>query len=148
MSNVQPRAYRPIPTAFGVLTLLSVGVLLTCDVFPRSFPSRAHDLLAALPLVLIAIAYVVYQAIRRVPPLEWVKAAMLALAFLFWAANQICLDRRWATLFNDSAIAAFVFDVFLVIVGWPRAGAATAARSDLASVREESSASAAPERAW
>ena len=51
--------------------------------------------------------------------MEMVKAVMLALAFLFWAANQLWPDLPQATLFNDIAIALFVLDVFLVIVGWP-----------------------------
>jgi len=37
----------------------------------------------------------------------------------FWAANQLWPDLRQAVLFNDIAIALFVLDVFLVMVGWP-----------------------------
>jgi hypothetical protein len=37
----------------------------------------------------------------------------------FWAANQLLPTLRLATLFNDIAIALFVLDVFLVMVGWP-----------------------------
>jgi hypothetical protein len=44
---------------------------------------------------------------------------LLAIAFLFWAANQLWPGSAYATLFNDVAIALFVLDVFLVIVGWP-----------------------------
>jgi uncharacterized membrane protein len=51
--------------------------------------------------------------------MEVVKAIMLAVAFLFWAANQLWPDLPQATLFNDIAIAFFVLDVFLVMVGWP-----------------------------
>ena len=46
-------------------------------------------------------------------------AIMLAIAFLFWAANQLWPDLPQATLFNDFAIALFVLDVFLVTIGWP-----------------------------
>ena len=68
---------------------------------------------------MIAFAYLVYQAAHRPALLEVVKAVLLAIAFLFWAANQLWPDLRQATLFNDIAIALFVFDVFLVMVGWP-----------------------------
>jgi hypothetical protein len=119
MSIEQGQALRAVPAALGVLTLLSACALLASDAVPHLFPAEAHAFLAALPLVLIAAAYVVYQAIRRAPPLEWAKAAILALAFLSWAANQICANPRLAALFNDLAVAAFVFDVFLVIIGWP-----------------------------
>jgi hypothetical protein len=113
------RAHRAIPAIAGVVTLASVGVLLAWDAFPALFPARAHDVLAAFPLAMIAVAYIVYQTAHRPAPLEFVKAIMLAVAFLFWAANQLWPDLRQATLFNDIAIALFVLDVFLVIIGWP-----------------------------
>jgi hypothetical protein len=104
---------------FGVVSLAGVGVLLVWDAYPRLFPARAHDTLAAFPLAMIAFAYLVYQAAHRPALLEVVKAVLLAIAFLFWAANQLWPDLRQATLFNDIAIALFVFDVFLVMAGWP-----------------------------
>jgi hypothetical protein len=68
---------------------------------------------------LIEVAYVVYQLERRPAASEFFKAIMLAAAFLFWAANQFWPASPRATLFNDIAIALFVLDVFLVIIGWP-----------------------------
>jgi uncharacterized membrane protein len=61
----------------------------------------------------------VYQSAHRPARMEFVKAIMLAVAFLFWTANQLWPNLRQATLFNDVAIALFVLDVFLVMVGWP-----------------------------
>jgi hypothetical protein len=113
------RAHRAIPGILGVVTLAGVGVLLAWDAFPGVFPGRAHDVLAAFPLAMIACAYLVYQSAHRPAPLEFVKAILLAVAFLFWAANQFWPDARPATLFNDIAIALFVLDVFLVMIGWP-----------------------------
>jgi hypothetical protein len=112
-------AHRAIPLALGVVTLTSVGVLLAWDVHPKGFPARAHDFLAAFPLAMIAIAYLLYQIAHRPPVLEFVKAIMLAAAFLFWASNQFWPDIGRATLFNDIAIALFILDVFLVMIGWP-----------------------------
>lgn len=114
---VHTRARHWIPTACAILTLMSVGVLLVYDVAPRLFPANAHDALAALPLVLVALSYLIYQATRGASAKQWARGLLLALAFLFWAANQLCRDRGLSTLFNDIAIAAFVFDVFLVIIG-------------------------------
>lgn len=94
-------------------------MLLAWDVRPELFPPRAHDVLGALPLALIAVTYLVHEAVRRARPLEFLKALLLALAFLFWAANQLLPDAPRATLFNDLAIALFVLDVFWVLVGWP-----------------------------
>jgi hypothetical protein len=113
------RAHRALPVILGVVTLASVAVLVAWDAFPRLFPARAHDVLAAFPLAMIAFAYLVFQTARRPARLEAVKAVLLAVAFLFWAANQFWPDLPQATLFNDVAIALFALDVFLVIVGWP-----------------------------
>ncbi len=98
---------------------MTVALLFVWDALPKLFPPRAHDLLGALPLALIAVAYLVYQNAHRPAPREVVKAIMLAIAFLFWAANSFWPDIPFATLFNDIAIGLFVLDVFLVIIGWP-----------------------------
>jgi hypothetical protein len=113
------RAHRALPVILGVITLASVVVLFVWDAFPRLFPAGAHDVLGAFPLAMIAVAYLVYQSAHRPARLEVVKAVMLAVAFLFWAANQLWPELSQATLFNDVAIGLFVLDVFLVMVGWP-----------------------------
>jgi hypothetical protein len=89
------------------------------DVGPSLFPERAHDLLGAFPLALIAFAYLAHQAVLRPGRKDMVKAILLAVAFLFWAANQLWPELPQATLFNDLAIALFVLDVFLTMIGWP-----------------------------
>lgn len=114
-----PRSYRVLPVVLGALTLLDVLVLFVWDVFPGLFPARSHDFLAAFSLGLIAMAYLIYQIAHRPPWKEMAKAVMLAAAFLFWAANQFWPALPQATLFNDIAIALFVLDVFLVMLGWP-----------------------------
>lgn len=119
MYNRLDRAHRALPVILGVLTLANVAVLFVWDAVPRLFPPHAHDVLAAFPLALIAVAYLVYQTAHRPAPLEFLKAVLLAVAFLFWAANQLWPDFPQATLFNDIAIALFVLDVFLVMIGWP-----------------------------
>jgi hypothetical protein len=113
------RVHRALPVIVGVITLVAIGVLLTWDALPRYFPARAHDYLAAFPLATIALAYLVYQTAHRPPFRELVKAIMLAAAFLFWAANQLWPDIPQATLYNDIAVALFVLDIFLVMIGWP-----------------------------
>ena len=107
------------PVILGVITLISVAALLTLDAFPALFPARTHDPIAAFALGMIAFAYLVYQSAHRPPFREVLKAVLLAVAFVFWAANQLWPNPRQAILFNDIAIALFVFDVFLVMIGWP-----------------------------
>lgn len=113
------RTRRFLAVILAAVTLAGVGVLLVWDVFPQLFPARSHDFLGAFPLAMIAFAYLVYQVAHRPAAKELVKAVMLAVAFLFWAANQLWPNLPQATLFNDIAIALFVLDLFLVIVGWP-----------------------------
>ena len=105
--------------SLGVITLSSVFLLLAWDIHPKLFPVRAHNLLGALPLALIAVAYLLYQSVRRPGAAELFKAILLAIAFLLWAANQFWSESARATLYNDLAIALFVLDVFLVMVDWP-----------------------------
>lgn len=119
MSIRLDRDRRSLPVALCVVTLVSVAVLLVWDVHPGIFPAKAHDFLAAFPLAMIACACLVYEALRRPSRPELVKALLLACAFLFWGANQLWPTLRQATLFNDIAIALFVFDVFLAMIGRP-----------------------------
>lgn len=119
MKDHLDRAHRAIPAVLGGLTLVSVVVLLVWDVCPALFPAHAHRVLGGLPLALIAVAYLAYQSVRRPGPAELFKAFLLALAFLFWAANQLWWEAPCAVLLNDLAIALFVLDVFFVIAGWP-----------------------------
>jgi hypothetical protein len=113
------RDRRSLPVILCIVTLVSVVVLLLWDVLPSLFPAKAHNLLGAIPLAMIACACLVYEAVRRPSRSELIKAILLACAFLFWAANQFWPDLPQATLFNDIAIALFVFDVFLAIIAGP-----------------------------
>src|SRR5579884_936852 len=113
------RARRALPLVVGCLTLVSVVLLFVWDTVPTLFPSGAHDVLGATPLILIAVAYLIYQSVRRPGPAELFKAVLLSVAFLLWAGNQLWPNSAQATLMNDVAIGLFVLDVFLVIAGWP-----------------------------
>ena len=119
MYNRLDRAHRALPVILGAMTLADVGVLLVWDARPGIFPARSHDFLGAFSLAMIDVAYLAYQIVHRPPLKELAKAILLAVAFLFWAANQLWPASPQATLFNDIAIALFVFDVFLVMIGWP-----------------------------
>jgi hypothetical protein len=113
------RIHRSVPVLLGIVTLAGVAVLVAWNIAPRIFPPQAHEYLAAFPLAMIAVAYLVYQWTQRPPFAELVKAALLALAFLLWAANQYWPTLHQAALFNDLAIALFVLDIFLVMVSRP-----------------------------
>jgi hypothetical protein len=98
-----------------------VALLLATDLFSNILPAHMHGFVEATPLALIALVYLLYQSVHRPSVREWLKAILLAAAFLFWSANQFWPNPHQATVFNDLAIALFVLDVFLVIIGWPAA---------------------------
>ncbi len=113
------RAGRAIPAIIGAITLATVAVLFAWDAFPARFPPRAHDVLGALPLGPDR------PGLSRVPGHPPPRAARTrkgdhaggCLPLL--GGEPALADIPLATLFNDIAIALFVLDVFLVIIGWP-----------------------------
>jgi uncharacterized membrane protein YfcA len=100
----------------GLVGLATLIPLLLWDLWPRLFPATAHAVLAPIPLSTIAIVYLLHHRLRRAGRAEIGRATLLAVAFLFWAANQYWSDRPVSTLFNDIAIAAFVLDLVLAMV--------------------------------
>jgi hypothetical protein len=123
MSNQPGTVAKVACVTLGALTLAAVAGLGICDVVPRWLPDRAHDWFSAAALALVAFAYLAYQAGRGPSAGEWGRAALLAFAFLAWAANQVWPDHGQAIVLNDVAVAAFVVDVVLAMVGWPPAKA-------------------------
>ena len=113
------RIHGILPAALGAGTLAVVGLLLVADLVPTWLTRQSHDRLGALPLALIAIAYLLHQTVLRPAAKEVLKTVLVAVAFLFWSANQVWPAPFAAMVFNDIAIALFVLDVFLVIIGWP-----------------------------
>lgn len=121
MKKPSERTLALLPLLLSLLALVPVMLLLVWDVAPRLFAADAHNLLGALPLLAIGVVFVGLQAVRRVSWPEMLRAWILAVAFFFWAANQYWPNSGWATLWNDVAIALFVLDVVLTMVGWPAA---------------------------
>ena len=120
------------------MTLAAVAALLLEDAAPRMVPARSHEVLAAFSLATIAVAYVIFQFVRRAGLAEMGKAILLAAAFLFWAANQYWPNLPQAGLFNDIAIGLFVLDVFLVIsISSPAANGAALREGDWVSAGDE-----------
>jgi hypothetical protein len=99
------RTHRALPVLLGILTLAGVAVLLLWDAVPAIFPARGprfswgisagHDR-AGLPGL---------SKRASSKPAEWLKAVLLAIAFLFWSANQFWSNPHQAIVFNDIAIA-------------------------------------------
>ena len=118
-SDGRSRALAGIALSLGVLTLVTAALLLHWNLAPGRFPARAHDVLGALPLAVVALACLAHQASRPWSWRDMLKASLLAAAFLFWAGNQLWPEHPRALLMNDVAIVLFVLDVVFVILGWP-----------------------------
>jgi hypothetical protein len=116
MQSRLARAHRAVSVTLAIFALAGSGILFIWEALPGRFPGTVHGFLAALPLAMIAVAYLVYQGAGQRPVREWIKTAVLVTAFLFWAANQLWPDLRQAIIFNDIAIGLFIVDVFLVII--------------------------------
>lgn len=111
------RALHCVPLLLAVLSLAGVVALLAWDIHPQFLPTISHALLGAFPLSMIGFAWLARHAAQGASFSEWVKAALLAAAFFFWAANQCLREMRAATICNDIAIALFVLDLVWVIAG-------------------------------
>ena len=109
------RALRTVPLLLATFALAGIAALLAWDVRPQLFPASAHAVLGSFPLAMIALAWLAYHTPKRASFSEWLKAALLAAAFCFWAANQCLHDAHSATVCNDIAIALFVIDLVWVI---------------------------------
>lgn len=113
-----PSSDRDGPASYllGVVGVATLIPLLLWDLWPGLFPATAHAVLAPIPLATIAVVYLLHHRLRRAGRAEIGRATLLALAFLFWAANQYWSDRPVSTFLNDIAIAAFVLDLVLAMV--------------------------------
>jgi hypothetical protein len=119
MGHSVERMSRVLPSLPAAAALTGVCALLAWDIRPQFFPANAHTLLGALPLAMIAVAWLAHHAAQRASFRDWLKAVLLSAAFLFWAANQCLPNARAAALCNDIAIALFVFDLVLVVAARP-----------------------------
>jgi hypothetical protein len=97
----------------GVIAVAITATLLAFDLGPTHLSEHAHAELSAAPLALAALAYLAHQLLRRADPADIVKSALLAAAFLVWAAYQ--LNPGAPLALNDLAIALFVLDIAVVI---------------------------------
>lgn len=97
-----------------MLAVLAGGALAAVDLLP-GVPPRAHGIVSALPLVLIALSFLVYQAHSRPTLGQVAKASLLCVAFILWALYQLFPDLPHGALLNDAAIVLFSLDVALVV---------------------------------
>ena len=100
---------------FGAAATVSCGALAALDVLP-GVPTRAHDVVSSLPLLLVAAAFLAHQLRTRTPLGARVKAVFLSAAFVAWALYQLLPDVPHSVLFNDVAIVLFTLDIAVVVL--------------------------------
>jgi len=115
MGSLPRSTLHGIPLLLALLSLVGIVALLAWDVLPQHFPAGSHPVLGVFPLAMIGFAWLARHAVQNASWPEWLKAALLAAAFFFWAANQGLRDAHAATICNDIAIALFVLDLVIVI---------------------------------
>ena len=98
-----------------IISLLCCIILLLFDFFPQLLPLITHSSISALPLLLIGVAYLCLQARLRPPPLELVKRAMLASAFILWGVDQLLPAGAAATTLGDVVIVLYIIDLALMM---------------------------------
>jgi hypothetical protein len=97
----------------AVVAVAFAIALLIADAIPDALGPESHAVVSALPLGLVALAYMLHQPSRRPSLGQAVKAALLCAAFLLWAAAQVRPSLPVAV--NDAAIALFVTDLALIV---------------------------------
>jgi hypothetical protein len=102
-----------------VLIILALGsglVLLVTDALHDLWPifnPLAHAPTSALPLLLIGLAALGFQAIIRPALLDLLKAMIVSAAFILWGIDQMLPAGRMATTLGDLVIVLYVIDL-----GW------------------------------
>ena len=94
----------------AVLAFVSATILLIIDIIPTPLP---HAPLSAAPLILIGVAYLVFQGWTRPNFIELFKAVVVCTAFILWGIDQM-LPAGWlAMTVGDIVITLYVCDL-----GW------------------------------
>jgi len=102
-----------------VLASICGIILLIVDL-----PTSAHLLVPisraaveAAPLLLVGIAFLTWLAIDRPAPLDLIKQAAIAAAFILWGVDLLMPPGRWATFVGAVVIAIYVFDLAWLMEG-------------------------------
>jgi hypothetical protein len=101
-------------TGLVILLAFASGVVLLVKDTPLSLLQHlAHAPISAIPLLLIGVASLCFQAVIRPTPLDLFKAGIVSAAFLLWGIDQL-LPTGWvATTLGDIVIVLYVIDL-----GW------------------------------
>lgn len=92
----------------AVLACVSAIILLAIDVIPAPF---SHAPLSAAPLILIGVAYLVFQGWTRPNFIDLLKALIVCTAFILWGIDQM-LPAGWVAMtIGDIVITLYVFDL-------------------------------------
>lgn len=111
-----PPVWRWLTTLFFGLALVGIAALLLSDSWHRLRPSALHPRMAALPLILIGLAYACLQFSARRSRRELAQGLALGTAFLLWGIEQLLPPSPWVTLMDCLVVTIFVVDLSFIIV--------------------------------
>jgi hypothetical protein len=94
-------------------SLLGAGVLLAANQF---VPAEVHTYLSSFPLALAGLGYTLLQIHLKPPRPALLKRLVLAAAFLLWAVVQLLSPGRLAVFLGDTVIAAYVLDLYWIML--------------------------------
>ncbi len=101
-----------------ILTCITAVMLLVVDSpFVDQGRHFNHAIFEAAPLLLVGTAFLIWLFIERPSPLEWIKQAILGLAFALWGVNMLMPPGLWATFVGAIVIAIYVLDLAWIIEG-------------------------------
>jgi len=103
----------------GALAVLAGIVLLIVDspistILPIPISRAVAE---AMPLLLVGIAYLAWQAVERPPIVELIKQILLGAAFVLWAVSLLMPRGRCSTFVGAMVIAIYVFDLAWLMEG-------------------------------
>jgi hypothetical protein len=110
------RLLRRVGVFFIGLALLGIAAVLCSDGWSHLKYSSTHQLMGALPLIAIGLAYVAFQLGAGRCRGEKAKGMLLGLAFVLWGGEQFLPPSAWVTVLDDFVITIFVVDLALIII--------------------------------
>jgi hypothetical protein len=109
----------PLVSALAKLSLVAAGVLLLASQFVSD---GTHAWLSSVPLALAGIGYALLQIQLKPPVPTLLKRLLLAGTFVLWAVDQLLPAGPTAVFIGDVVIAAYVVDLFWIVVDQQKAG--------------------------
>jgi len=117
-TNGLPMIVWPARSAYVLAVIAAIVLLITHSPVPVPFIIPVnHAVIEALPLLLTGVAFLAWLTVDRPAPVDLIKQALIALAFLLWGIDLLMPAGPWATFVGAVVIAIYVFDLAWLMEG-------------------------------